>query len=94
MDYSKLVNREKKIRNDFEYDECDKNAWKWINLRDKEAIQLFAECQRLDKEEEELKKLERKCANIQKWRYDEWVRDREYRKSMGEHFYECSENDK
>ena len=91
MDYSRLVKREKNTENYIEYDE---NAWKWINLRDKEAIQLFAECQRLDKEEEELKELEKKCAIVQKWRYDEWVRDREYRKSMGEHFYECSENDK
>lgn len=90
MDYSRLVKREKNTENYIEYDE---NAWKWINLRDKEAIQLFAECQRLDKEDEELKELEKKCAIVQKWRYDEWVRDREYRKSMGEKFYECSEND-
>ena len=78
----------KNIENYIEYDVHGSG-----NLRDKEAIQLFAECQRLDKEDEELKELEKKCAIVQKWRYDEWVRDREYRKSMGEKFYECSEND-
>ena len=69
----------------------DKDGWKWLNLNDKEGIRIFAECMKLDKIEEENEKLKKKCENIQKWRYEEWVRDREYRKLMGETFYECKE---
>ena len=46
---------------------------------------------RLDERDEEERNLEKFCKNIQKWRYNEWIRDREYRKSMGEVFYECSD---
>jgi hypothetical protein len=69
----------------------DKDGWKWLNLNDKEGIRIFAECMKLDNIEEENEKLKQKCASIQKMRNEEWVRDREYRKLMGETFYESKE---
>ena len=69
----------------------DKDDWKWLNLKDKEGIRIFAECVKLDNIEHENEKLKEKCASIQKLRNKELVRDREYRKLMGEIFYECKE---
>lgn len=92
MNYRQLVIDENERKLQTEREEYrNKDGWKWLNLNDKEGIRIFAECMKLDKIEEENEKLKKKCENIQKWRYEEWVRDREYRKLMGETFYECKE---
>lgn len=88
MNYNKIVEISKKSGLERRENE---NGWKWLNLKDKEGIKLYAECMRLDERDEEERNLEKFCKNIQKWRYNEWIRDREYRKSMGEVFYECSD---
>ena len=92
MNYRQLVIDENERMLQTERQEYrDKDGWKWLNLNDKEGIRIFAECMKLDNIEEENEKLKKKCENIQKWRHEEWVRDREYRKLMGETFYECKE---
>ena len=87
MDYNKLIEEENKPKVEKVLNEED---WRFINLKDTVGIQLYAECIRLDMKDEEEEELEKKCENIQKWRNSEWIKDREYRKSMGEIFYECN----
>tara|TARA_B100001094_G_C17705268_1_gene564610 strand:+ start:362 stop:616 length:255 start_codon:yes stop_codon:yes gene_type:complete len=83
MDFSKVVNKKTQQEIDEQQSEDD---WKWLYLKDKEGIKLYWECLRLDERENHLLDT---CNNIQKWRHAEWERDREYRKSQGEMFYEC-----
>ena len=93
MNYRQLIidENERMRQAESQQQNRDKDGWKWLKLNDKEGIRIFAECMKLDNIEEENEKLKQKCASIQKWRHEEWVRDREYRKLMGETFYECKE---
>ena len=93
MNYRQLIidENEKMRQAESQQQHRDKDGWKWLNLNDKEGIRIFAECMKLDNIEEENEKFKQKCASIQKWRNEEWVREREYRKLMGETFYECKE---
>tara|TARA_B100000674_G_C37549093_1_gene781996 strand:+ start:311 stop:580 length:270 start_codon:yes stop_codon:yes gene_type:complete len=89
MDYNKILEINKNT--ELKKRENNDSNWKWLNLKDKEGIKLYAECMRLDERDEEERNLEKLNKNIQEWRYNEWIRDREYRKSMGEVFYQFSE---
>ena len=51
MDYHKLTKREK--GNKSETKKVDKDGWKWMDLNDKDAVQFYAECMRLEKKEYE-----------------------------------------
>ena len=92
MDYNKLVKRERK-KDSNNNDQREDDSWKWLCLSDKEGVRLYGECLREEMRDMEYKELEKKCERIQNARRADWLRDREYRKMMGEKFYECKDNE-